>query len=263
MKWFFALSEASLGHPGHDWESLIRVALRSARARTSLEPHFVYDGAENSFTAELRAAGVVIHPHRVTFYNALVENRRRAVGHADPMYVAIAAGAYLRCEIPLIETADEFVLYTDCDVMFLADPPVAAFRPAFFACAPQRDRADYVDFNTGVMVMNLPALRSTLPPLVSFIGEHSGRFGAFDQDAYREGYPGQCSPLPPELNWKPYWGASPSASIVHFHGPKPSAARRLRDDPGYAPPPIWRELYLENPAGYAAYLEQWEQFAGA
>jgi len=27
--------------------------------------------------------------------------------------------------------------------------------------------------------------------------------------------------LPPEYNWKPYWGDFSSAKIIHFHGPKP------------------------------------------
>lgn len=260
-KWYFALSEASLGHADHEWESLICAALRSARANTSLEPHFVYDGAESAFTQELRRQGVVIHHHRVSFYDAMVAGRIQAFGHADPLFLAIAAGAYLRTEIPALEMQDEYVLYTDCDTMFLRDPDMAQFRPATFACAPQRVQTDYDDFNSGVMVMNLPALRRDLPAFTQSIIANFNRYTAYDQDAYREFYAGRYSHLPPSYNWKPYWGPNPDATIVHFHGPKPAAVRKLMMDPAYAPPQIWRELFEENPAGYAAYLPQWERFA--
>jgi hypothetical protein len=49
---------------------------------------------------------------------------------------------------------------------------------------------------------------------------------AWDQGAYRRFFRTKegvalWDKLPPELNWKPYWGDPATAAIVHFHGPKP------------------------------------------
>ena len=258
-KWFFALSEASLGHPDHDWQSLIRTAVASARAHTSLEPIFLYDGAASSFTAELQAAGVIVVHHQLSYLPNIVQ-RWHAIGHPpDAMKLAIIAGAYLRTEIPNLGYDDEFVLYTDCDVLFLSDPDISRFRPQFFACAPQRYQNDPIDMNSGVMVMNVPAMRSELANFYHFIVQNFERFGAFDQDALREYYAGRYEPLPLELNWKPYWGINPNASIIHFHGPKPGVVRRLIETPDYPAPAIWRELYQEHPAAYIEYLRRWDE----
>lgn len=262
-KWFFALSEASLDHRDHDWVTLIRTAVASALERTTLQPHFIYDGGESSFTHELRAMGVTVIHHRVTFYDTIAARRAELGPHLDPMYLAVAAGAFLRVEIPLLEQQDEFVIYTDCDTMFLRDPPVQDHRPDYFACAPQRDQNDFVTMNSGVMIMNLPALRRDLPEFTQYIGEHFNSFSAFDQDAYQRYYMGRYDPLPTSFNWKPYWGSNPAAQIVHFHGPKPMAVRQLITDPSYDAPSIWRELFNESVEGYHTYLAQWDEFHAA
>lgn len=260
MKWFFALSEASLGHPDHDWIPLIRTAVASARANTSLDPHFLYDGQPSAFTAELQSKGVTVIHHRLS-YLGNIEHRWAELGlPPDAMRLAIIAGAYLRTDIPGLELQDEYILYTDCDVMFRADPAVARFRPRYFACAPQRDRNDFTEMNSGVMVMNVPAMRVELANFHHFTVNNFERFGAFDQDALREYYTGRYDPLPLELNWKPYWGIDPAAKIVHFHGPKPSAVRDLLQRPDFAVPPIWRELFDESPAAYHHYLAEWDGY---
>lgn len=261
MKWFFALSEASLGHPNHDWPAMIRAAVRSARAVTRLEPHFLYDGAPSALTEELQALGVTVMHKTLTFLPN-IQGRWHEMGRAlDPLLLAIMAGAYLRTEIPALGLLDEYVLYTDCDVLFLSDPEVERFRPAYFACAPQRDPNDLQDINSGVMVMNVPAMRREVENLWHFIVTRFW-FGAHDQEALREYYAGRFETLPLELNWKPYWGMNPAARIVHFHGPKPGVVRRLLSDPAFSIPPIWRELFEENPAAYAEYLRRWDA-AGA
>lgn len=257
VKWFFALSEASLGHADHDWTDLIRTAVASARRNTTLRPHFIYDGAPSPFTAELRSLGVEVVHHRLSYLDNIVARWNELGLPADPMRLAIIAGAYLRTDIPLL-VEDDFVLYTDCDVLFLAEPDVARFRPEFFACAPQRYPGDLADMNSGVMVMNVGGMRREIANFFHFVVQNFERFGAFDQDALREYYEGRFETLPLELNWKPYWGLNAGASIVHFHGPKPSAVRRLIEQPAYPVPAIWRELYDENPGAYRHYLQAWD-----
>lgn len=263
MKWYFALSEQSLSIADQGWENLIRVAVRSARLRTTLEPHFLYDGPASPFTEELSRMGVKVVRHRVTFLDLIAAGRASAGLPDDPIYLAIAAGAFLRTEIPLIEQEDEFVVYTDCDVMFLNDPALDQYRPEYFACAPQRRIADPLDMNSGVMVMNVPALRRNLPDFSHYIVHNFTNFDGFDQPAFRRYYAGRYEQLPPELNWKPYWGSNPDASIVHFHGPKPDVVRKLMESPEYATAPILHELFTENTVGYSEFLDQWEKFQAA
>ena len=258
-KWFFALSEASLNHHDHEWTSLIRAAVHSARANTTLRPHFIYDGAPSAFTAELQKLGVTVLHHQLSYLGNIRERWTALDLPPDDARLAIIAGAYLRTDIPNLEFEDEFVLYTDCDVMFLADPDITRFRPAYFACAPQRLRDDPLDINSGVMVMNVPAMRTEAANFYHYIINNFERFSAFDQDALQEYYVGRWEPLPLEMNWKPYWGVNDTARIVHFHGPKPGVVRRFMDQPDFPAPEIWQELYREDPAAYRHYLRQWDQ----
>ncbi len=258
MKWFFALSESSLNVADQGWKDLIRVAVRSARAHTDLEPHFVYDGLPSAFTSELAGLGVKIVQHRVSFLDRLLAKRAASGFREDPVYNAIAAGAYLRVEIPLIEQAEEFVLYTDCDVLFLRMPDLGDIRPEYFACAPQRYQTDFADMNSGVMMMNLPALRQNVAEISDYIIENFHRLNGFDQPAFREFYRGRFARLPLELNWKPYWGLHPDAAVIHFHGPKPETVRTLLEKPHQPVPPILRELFGENVDSYRAYLAAWD-----
>ncbi len=254
MKWYFSLSEASIDRPEHGWRDLIRVAVRSARLNTSLRPHMLYDGGENPFISEVRALGVTVIHRRVGFYEALA---RRGEG-----YLAIASGAFLRAEVPQIEHEDEFVLYTDCDVMFRADPRFEV-RPRYFAGAPQTSRTDYLgDLNTGVMLMNVPALRADLPRFREFvIGNLDRGWPGCDQENYRRFYAGRWDPLDGRFNWKPYWGSDPEAVIVHWHGPKPMLVRKLLNKPDLVTDPHWRRLYEQAQHSYREMLAEWERVA--
>jgi hypothetical protein len=259
MKWFFAVSEVSLDHHDHDFRALIRSAVNSARANTQLAPHMIFDGEEGAFTREIRNLGVTVIHHRISFYDRL-EAAQRAQRPDWTPYMFVASGALLRLEIPMLEPNDTFVLYTDCDVIFLKDPVLGHIRPEVFAVAPERQQGSHEDMNSGVMVMNLPRLRADLPALVTFLCENFARVNGFDQEAYRSFYRGAWDGLTPDYNWKPYWGINPDASVVQFHGPKPPAVRKLIADPGYAAPDVWRDLYFQNPQSYADYLHVWEGF---
>jgi lipopolysaccharide biosynthesis glycosyltransferase len=259
MKWFFAVSEVSLDHHDHDFRALIRSAVNSARANTRLAPHMIFDGEEGAFTQEIRRLGVTVIRHRISFYDRL-EAAQKAQRADWTAYMFVASGALLRLEIPLLEQDDEFVLYTDCDVVFLKDPVLDDIRPPLFAVAPQWQQGSHEDMNSGVMVMNLPRLRADLPRLVTFLCENFARVNGFDQEAYRHFYAGAWSGLTPEYNWKPYWGVNPEAKIVHFHGPKPVAIRKLIADETYPAPEVWRQLYFQDSLSYKQYLALWDQY---
>lgn len=254
MKWYFSLSEASINRPEHGWRDLIRVAVESALRNTSLRPHMIYDGEENSFIEELRAQGVTVIHRRVSFHDALAKR--------GPGYLAIASGAFLRVEIPEIEHEDEFVLYTDCDVMFRSNP-CFNLKPTCFAAAPQTSQTDYIrDMNTGVMLMNVPALRADLPRFREFIIENfEAGWPGCDQENYRRFYAGRWEQLESRFNWKPYWGNNPDAVIVHWHGPKPMVVHKLVRDPMLLTDRDWKRLYGEATDSYAIALDEWDAIA--
>lgn len=255
MKWYFAISETSLDRPGHDWRGLILGAVTSARRNTTLVPHMLYDGRSNAFTAELEALGVTIIPHRVSFYDDL-----EAFGRGQQGYLSLASGAFLRTEIPLIETEDEIVLYTDADVLFLRDPAFPLAIPTFFAVAPEKIIDSYDDMNSGVMLINVPAMREVFPAFRQSIRANLDL--GLDQSQFHFFFRNRYASLHPLLNWKPYWGVHPDAQIIHWHGPKPAAIRQLLNDPSIHAPPYWDELFRPNVERYAEHIALWEQVTG-
>ncbi len=143
MKWFLALNE---GHAFENFSKLVQVAVYTARKYTSLAPHFIYDGADNFLTDWLAARKVSIIRRRSFAYDALKEISERK-NNTD--ILSIGAGAFLRTEIPQLcrelNITDDFVLYTDVDVMFRRDvvDDLAKLSPRYFAVAPEFDPKDY------------------------------------------------------------------------------------------------------------------------
>ena len=96
--------------------------------------------------------------------------------------------------------------------------------------------------------------------MIAFLCDNFAHISGFDQEAYRAFYKGAWDTLPLDLNWKPYWGINEAAQIIHFHGPKPAALRKLFADPNYGAPDIWRQLFASNPESYWTYLSIWEKY---
>jgi hypothetical protein len=260
MKWFMALNQRSEGFA--DYALMMQVAILSAERHTSLEPHVMFDGVECELTEWLRARKIPVHAIRSRLFDAL---ERHALATNDPGYLATAAGAFLRLELPSLLASsgdDRFVLYTDCDVMFVRDVTgeIERTRPLLFAVAPEFDQVNYRRMNSGVMVMNLPNLRRVDRPFFAYARRNLATLSAFDQGAYRTFFRVPLvrrplwSRLPLSLNWKPYWGADPGAGIVHFHGPKPLFAADFADGRGLEP-----HRKLVAPA-FFEYARQWEEY---
>ncbi len=220
LRWFLALREnpRSLNHHAQ----MVRAAVHSARKYTKLLPHLLYDGGENHLTEWLKTQGVPVLHCRTRLDDALQQ-------FDDDMAREIARGTFLRLEIPRImrENAwkDPFVLYTDCDVLFLKEviPELLAIQPSKFAVAPQTKKTDYLKMNAGVMLVNVQGMSEDEDAFFEYCRANMAKLrnSAWDQGAYREFYAGKWDKLAPEFNWKPYWGDSSNARIVHFHGPKP------------------------------------------
>lgn len=209
---------------GSQYAEMAKVAVYTALKHTSLRPHFVYEGGENAFTRWLRDRAIPIIPHRSSLARSFPKVGR---SKADIPLAAALSGAFLRVDLPEIaagmgETGRIF--YTDCDVIFRGEvtAELDAARCRYFSVAPEFSPDDYERMNTGAMLMHVQ------PRFREFIIEEmeSLRADSWDQSAYRRFYRGEngerlWDDLPPTLNWKPYWGANPTAKIIHFHGPKP------------------------------------------
>lgn len=256
-KWYFCLSEASIDRAHHGWREMVFAAVNSARIHTNLKPILLFDGEENEFLDALRKKGVEIIFHRVKFYDALVERNK-----TSPGYASIASGAFLRVEIPLVEKEDDFVLYTDCDVLFMQDLPNFDVYPEYFSCAPQTSKTDFVnDANSGVLVINIKNMRESYPAFAEFIVNnlHAGWPGC-DQENYRRFYSGKWNNLPLEMNWKPYWGENPNICILHWHGPKPEIILDKMIDPSLTLYPAWESIYSWNTTAYQYFFERWDRY---
>lgn len=235
------------------------VAVHTAQRHTTLEPHCIYDGNENDFTAWLRKHDVRIIQHRSFVHDALEELGRRK---QNPHLAAALSGAFSRVELPAIVRqtgGSRRVLYTDCDVMFFDDvvPELEANACAYFAVAPESVRDDFVNMNTGVMLMNTERLGESLPAFQEYISKNLAALEAeaWDQAAYRWFYRDKAGPmwdrLRPELNWKPYWGENPDAKIVHFHGPKPFQLDYIDS--------LWPELKGLTGGAFLIEVEKWSR----
>ncbi len=232
----------------------IQVAVVSARQHTSLSPVCLVDhGDDVAGVARqldwLRARGVRLIFHR----SSLLADLR---GHYGSLMDAFS-GHWLRCDIPMIETDEQFVLYTDIDVMFSGPVGDNSVWPRYIACGPEHHRDDASYFNSGVMVMNLPNLRARLPDLADTIRRRFDTARAHDdQGALNELFRDEWDWLAPAWNWKPYWGRYNGARIVHFHGPKPALARHMLLGRQPAVVGEMAEIFNRNPAGYAYYTER-------
>ena len=106
---------------------MTHIAVLSALHNTSLAPVCVHFGAPRAELAGwLRARGVRVVHHDRPAWRATLANatsRMRAHRAKSPLYASADAmvGTFLRVDLPVLGFVDEFVLYTDVDVLFLAD----------------------------------------------------------------------------------------------------------------------------------------------
>lgn len=248
MKWYFASNDRS-----HKYDELIKAAVRSALKNTTLNTYFIYDGKPNDLTQWLEKHNVKIIYHRCNFYDELEKY------YNDPMALIIASGAFLRCDIPLIEQQDDYVLYTDCDVIFNKDINFVDIpNPEYFACSQEANKDDWDCFNTGVMLMNVKKLRETYEDFKNYIVKHLPELYTFDQTAYQFFYGREkLTTLPEIYNHKPYWGIDKNAVIIHYHGPKPTDfinCKKLNTA-------CYKVLYNKSPKGYDYYLKLFQQYS--
>lgn len=219
IKWFSAINQESLDSYKTYIEYYTKAVISSIQNSPCLEPYLILDGVEDEYIKNLKEKyGVTVLHHRLTFYNELKEYYKGDT---------IASGAYLRCDLPIVlrnnNIDDNYVLYTDNDVLFYSDvSDLLLLKPQYFSISSEFTK-DYRDINSGVMWINTKKMIEEYDDFVDFIVRNFKHFKVYDQDAIKIYFEGKTDILDYHYNYKPYWGETDKEiKILHFHGPKPS-----------------------------------------
>lgn len=258
MKWYLGITQETLPN----YADMIRVALYSAKLFTNLRPYVLFDGDPCVFTEYLDCLGVTVIFNRLSFDDQIKAAQERYFPHWDH-YMKTARGAFQRLDIPMVEQEEEYVLYTDCDVVFNATVSFDHLRPDIFSVAPQfrKDGHKSFEINSGIMIMNVPRLRRDLAAIIELGCEIAGSEGlGYDQEFLEKFYRGRWDPLPLTYNWKPYWGVNNGARIIHWHGPKPETVSGLLEQNDYPANELHKSLFEADRTAYSHYLKQWSSF---
>ncbi len=254
MKWVFALNAkvAEFNRQGENYELMAKVSVLSAKKNApSLTPIMVYNGKPDEFTEEMISIGVNVVFHELTFQSEVDS----AVGRSYT-WKQTAKGAFLRLDIPNLFEDNGNLLYTDCDVYFEKDPSSFELKTNHIAVAPEFSINDYVNINTGSMIINLEQAKIRFPKLIEWTKKNISNVPDYDQGAFKQFFNGGWDKLSPLMNWKPYWGINEEAIIIHFHGPKPVDFDALHLAPKFEGG-IYQKLYDQSPGTYQNYLLKW------
>jgi hypothetical protein len=270
MKWFFAYN----GNRPPWYEAHLLAMIRSAVANTSLDGYLIYFDLHEKKDDPIVAFA---ESHQITVIRrkpSILEDLQRIKAKFPDFPFGTASGTYLRIDVPMICSelgfSDEFVIYTDCDVIFLDDVSRQAdqpfFQPRFLSAGPEFFVTDWKKRNAGVMVVNVVSLLDDFAAFREWITSGDTMYellfkrGAHDQTAYEFWYAGRQDKLPVEYNWRPYWGFNEEAQIVHFHGPKADGVRRMLNGETDRLRPLWPKLFGQAPEAYRKYLAIFEEY---
>ena len=170
----------------------------------------------------------------------------------------------LRLEIPsLFANCDEKVLYTDVDVLFYDDPSKYIFDTQLFAFSSEFEFDNFVNINTGVMILDLAGAIKEFPEFIEWTKKNLEWIPDYDQGAIRAFFNGKWDRLDQRMNWKPYWNLCDNPIIIHFHGPKPTDFDLITLSPRFSLSAghIYQHLYTAGHTGYNTFLKEWVKLA--
>ena len=237
LKWFFTIN----GNLSHSFFEMTKVAVASAIKNTDLIPVCVHvDPLADHVSLFFKLAGVRVLQHepkwRPRIFEALLNARHQLDTSTNYQEPHKMLSTFARLDIPTLGIIDPYVLYADVDMMFVGAVTLRDFAPppAFYAVGTEAVDEMYPEGvaygNAGVMLMNVEAMRRTHGAFIEWVFSktnlknalHFAQYGPLDQGAYNAYYQDNFDVhRSPAFNWKPYWGYSPRATMVHFHGPKP------------------------------------------
>lgn len=235
LKWVFTINQGP-SEMSKSFEKMLKIAVLSAKRETNLIPVCVTTSSPQSKLSQwLISENVRVIHHHPTWASKVEATARRyskiprrsgtEKSHLskDP---AAMVGTFLRIDIPILGFIDEFVLYTDVDVMFTGPvtwrsilPESSLYTatlqnndmsrgkmrfgkvnapglPTYFSTSCEMKRKKDTNFmNAGVMVLNMRNMRATHERFLQFIlrnfennQELNWPSGPGDQGALREFY---------------------------------------------------------------------------
>lgn len=235
---------------------MLETTVISALKNTNFEVNVIFDGKKEELNLP-KEVNIIEHRHR--FYEKFATCER---SH-DKQFVTIASSAFLRSDIPYLCNKlgyeDEFVLYTDYDVLFQKGDysELDNIKPIYFAACPEFNKNEWSYINSGSMLMNVKNLLNEDHIITNYLNTNTNSFNGYDQQMYNILYKGKWERMPIEYNWKHYWGINDNAKIIHFHGAKPISVEP-EDRKNI---PIVKHLRELNKEGYNYYNKIWESYS--
>ena len=237
IPWVFTLSRS------HDvnYDTLMKAAVNSARAKTSLLPICVAhtdEDRQGSRIKWLMQRGVRVLFHKPKWDKELLNklsSSTKAQKETSHLYANedMVLSTFFRLDISIIPEVSQFehVLYTDIDVYFRNDitnlQGIGLRLPDSIQMG--YEAVDKFPYNAGVFLASARFLRAThhllLKKMIENKGISYGFFGPGDQGLLNMVYERELrsvGALDKAMNAKPYHAFSQNAAIVHFHGPKPT-----------------------------------------
>jgi lipopolysaccharide biosynthesis glycosyltransferase len=226
----------------------------------------VHDGLDNTSLHALVRLGAEPFEYKLPY----AEDIRSRYNGAKSLEHALSS--YLCVDVPVVMDSlcvrDDVVLYLDVDTLVVGELPHVEFGTAPIAAAPEWHIDDWSTFNAGVLGMRWRWILNERDNLLRVMREHSYSFdrygkGPCDQGLWNLYFATRCDHLPPELNWKPFWGVNPNAVIIHFMGPKMAESRALlnsREPVQFSCASFFKDhrIFIDrNPEGYRYYLDLW------
>ncbi|WP_027184663.1 glycosyltransferase family 61 protein [Desulfovibrio inopinatus] len=245
-KWYFAFNQDMIA----TYAATIRSAVHSCLKFTNLVPHCLYHGERSAFIDELTEAGVVVLDYKPSYFQ-IANWMEHGINPANPLL--------LRSDISLMEQEDEFVLYSDIGVLFLKEASFDAVTPQYIAMAPSLERDSAHTTSSGVMVINVPAVRATRDDFYRYLAACLPALSAPGADPMASYYQGVCEELPHTFAWKPYWGIEPKAKIIHFHRPTPTEAEEALHNIKESPDGQFAQYILRSTEAYELYLRKYNE----
>ena len=255
----------------------MKVAVYSARKHTSMEiiciavVDSILSRAAQEIIEWLQAYDVTFITHipkwarKIVgmYYNGLFQQN---VGYSS-LYTSPVSliSNLMRIDIPTLGFVDDFVLYTDVDVIFLRDLSIDDFnvRPQYYlaACKDCSNKYSRVLIDAGVMLYNILGMYWTYDAFLDHIfsedsirkGLYFGQYGYGADGAYNSFYDVALQPnkrvivnkydktlhrmnqdvqVYASFNYRPYWKNAPidgkAVSIIHWQGPTPDEYEQYR-----------------------------------
>ena len=268
LKWVFTVYLTATSNVEHI--RMAKVAILSARKQTlfRLVCVLMIDSQSRShdvvlsFVSWLQSHDVLVIEHTPVWSRVIHELYESGLFAQNiqysPLYNNTNAmmSTFLRLDIPILGFIDDYVLYTDLDVMFTRHIQIHEFGPdlpmylamgtesfVIDKVTPQFD-ANYG--NAGVILYHIPNMHYTYDKFIEWTfseenkkkGLHYGDYGPGDQGAYNSFYHDHYKATIHQnafFNWRPYFKGAPRdhhpVAIVHWHGPKPVDFMKYYENP--------------------------------